>query len=170
MDHCFPKLFYPLFHALGFSLHLQYTLNPSSVFVLQLVFVFFVVVVFSFVCGVFLAISRAYGRKFPRPGMVSQQELQPRPQMQQCWILKPLHWAGDQTCGPTVLLLNDYVLSTSLFQGLVIIWVTAVKMTDTGSAFYTHFSSNVTYQMQILPFQKSFLKPAVTDATNLLKM
>ena len=35
--------------------------------------------------------------EFPGPGIESELELRPAPQLQQCRILNPLHWAGDQT-------------------------------------------------------------------------
>ena len=35
--------------------------------------------------------------KFPRPGTESEPPLQPTPQLQQCWILNPVHLAGDRT-------------------------------------------------------------------------
>lgn len=36
----------------------------------------------------------------PGPGTESEPELQPAPQLRQCWLLNPLHHAGDWTCFP----------------------------------------------------------------------
>ena len=33
----------------------------------------------------------------PRPGVESELQVEPTPQLQQSQILNPLHWAGDQT-------------------------------------------------------------------------
>ena len=35
--------------------------------------------------------------KVPGPGIESEPQLQPVPQLRQHWILNPLCWAGDQT-------------------------------------------------------------------------
>ena len=43
---------------------------------------------------------RAYG--VPRPGIWSKLQVQPMPQLQQCWILNPLCHTRDQTCIPVV--------------------------------------------------------------------
>ena len=45
----------------------------------------------------FFGRSEAYG--VPRPGIRSKLQLQPVLQLWQHWILNPLHWARDRTCG-----------------------------------------------------------------------
>ena len=35
--------------------------------------------------------------EIPQPGIESEMQLQPLPQLWQCWILNPLCWAGDWT-------------------------------------------------------------------------
>ena len=40
-------------------------------------------------------------KKVPGPRIECKPQLQPRPQLQQCWILKPEHRAGDRTCTST---------------------------------------------------------------------
>ena len=48
----------------------------------------------------FFGCVTAYG--IPRPGIRSELQLQPVPQLWQCQILNPLCWTGDRTCVPTL--------------------------------------------------------------------
>ena len=56
--------------------------------------------IFSFVFFI-LGYLEAYG--VPKPGIKSELQLQPKPQLQQCQIPNPLCWAGDGTCIPVLL-------------------------------------------------------------------
>ena len=71
---------------------------------------------FSHLPPLFFGCPEAYG--IPGTGIRSELLLPPTLQLQQCWILNPLCWAGDRTCFLVLILLchcgnSSHPLSTS---------------------------------------------------------